>query len=112
MAARVLHTPNLTVEDRSDKLDLRTDFATGQLVRILTRPERDRRAAAFKIVCEKRGAMARVAEAWNKSHQFVGKVRDNELALTDDRIRALPRAQRLHLFEVLDETSQLSLPLF
>lgn len=29
--------------------------------------------------------------------------------LTDDRIRALPRAQREHLFEVLADTAQLSL---
>ena len=56
-----------------------------------------------------RGAVARIAEAWEKSHTFVCKVRDGELALTDDRIRKLPQSQRDHLFEVMSANAQLTL---
>ena len=61
------------------------------------------------MVCERYGAVARIARAWDVSDSVVRRVRDGEAPLTDSRIRALPRAQREHLFEVLDATAQLSL---
>lgn len=70
--------------------------------------ERDRRAAAFCVVCERYGAMSRIARSWGVSITMVVRVRDGLAPLTDDRIRALPRAQREHLNKVLEETSQLS----
>lgn len=80
----------------------------GRLFRLLSAPERARRQAAFEIVCARRGAMARIARAWDVSDQVVYNVRDGVSPLSDDHILALPRAQREHLYEVLDETSQLS----
>ena len=52
--------------------------------------------------------MARIARAWDVSDQVVYNVRDGVSPLSDDRILALPRAQREHLYEVLSATAQLS----
>lgn len=82
---------------------------SGEVVRLLTAPERGRRAGAFGVVCERYGAMSRIARSWGVSPTMVARVRDGLAPLTDDRIRALPRAQREHLFEVLADTAQLSL---
>lgn len=81
---------------------------TGHPFKLLT-GERDRRTAAFCVVCERYGAMSRIARGWGVSITMVVRVRDGFAPLTDDRIRALPKKQRGHLFEVLDATAQLSL---
>lgn len=78
------------------------------MVRLLSLPERERRWAAFVEVCERRGALTRIADAWSVSPTVVRKVRDGLAPLTDSRIRALPEAQRRHLFEVMSANSQLS----
>ena len=117
MGARVLHAqqpddaaPVATVST-SKKPDTGYPFSA-EVVRLLSNPERERRTAAFALVCDKYGAASRIARAWGVSRTFVLRVRDGQSPLTDERIRALPDAQRRHLFEVLADTAQLSLPGF
>lgn len=55
--------------------------------------------------------MTRIAAAWDVSVPLVAKVRDGLLPLTDSRIRALPEAQRVHLFEVMNAQAQTSFKL-
>lgn len=81
--------------------------STGRPFKLLN-GERDRRTAAFQTVCERYGAISRIARSWGVSITMVVRVRDGLAPLTDERIRALPRAQRERLFNVLAETSQLS----
>ena len=81
---------------------------TGHPFKLLT-GERDRRTAAFVEVCARYGAVSRIARAWRVNDSVVRRVRDGLAPLTDDRIRALPRAQREQLFKVLDASAQLSL---
>lgn len=108
-AERLSHVPE--AEGSGHVATVRTceKVRTGQIIRLLSQPERERRKAAFSTVCERYGAIARIARAWGVSDSVVRKVRDGLAPLTDDRIRALPRAQRAHLFEVLDASAQLSL---
>lgn len=82
---------------------------TGRVFRLLSQPERARRAAAFETVCERHGAIARIARTWAVSPSMVARVRDGLSPLTDERVRKLPQAQREHLFQVLDANAQLSL---
>ena len=112
MGARVLHVQQLGDAPLVATVRFERDLRTGQVVRLLSLPERQRRQDAFAVICERRGAMARIADAWAVSPTVVRKVRDGLAPLTDERIRALPDAQRRHLFEVLADTAQLSLPGF
>ena len=114
MAARVLHVVQDAESERLPVVrprpkNLTGQATTGRLFKLLSAPERERRHAAFVEVCRRHGAMSRIARAWDVSDQVVYNVRDGLAPLTDDRIRALPRAQREHLFEVLDASAQLSL---
>ena len=113
MGARVLHVQDDADLASSRVVGSRSNILTGQaipgrLFKLLSAPERARRQAAFEIVCARRGAMARIARAWDVSDQVVYNVRDGVSPLSDDRILALPRAQREHLHEVLSATAQLS----
>ena len=114
MAARVLHVVQDAESGKPAEVQGFSKVCTGrafsgEVVKLLTNVERARRAAAFSVVCERYGAMSRIARAWGVSVTLVARVRDGLAPLTDDRIRALPRAQREHLFEVLDASAQLSL---
>lgn len=58
---------------------VRTDqkVRTGHPFKLLT-GERDRRTAAFVVVCERYGAVTRIARAWDVSDSVVRKVRDGD----------------------------------
>lgn len=106
-ALRVGHSGQDDDSARAPAVQGEPKVCTGRPFRLLN-GERDRRAAAFCVVCERYGAMSRIARSWGVSITMVVRVRDGLAPLTDDRIRALPRAQREHLFEVLASNSQLS----
>ena len=108
MGARVLHVEQDAGSQAFPAVRTDQKVRTGHPFRLLA-GERDRRAAAFVVVCARYGALARIARAWGVSDSVVRKVRDGDAPLTDSRIRALPRAQREHLFAVLDASAQLSL---
>ena len=102
------------VQQREDDLDDVTvrvfqQNRTGQVFRLLSKPERARRAVAFEVVCERHGAQTRIAKAWKVSPSMVARVRDGLSPLTDERIRKLPQSQRDHLFEVMSANAQLTL---
>lgn len=77
----------------------------------LSRDERERRRLAFGSLFNGRGVRARIARAWDVSPTIVDRVRDagpEGLALTNERLAALPPSMRAAVLDALRGPLQMS----
>lgn len=76
----------------------------------LSKAERERRRLAFGSLFAARGVRAKIARAWDVSPTIVDRVRDagpDNLALTNERLLALPPSMRAAVLATLAGPVQL-----
>ena len=93
--------------------EARKSVTYAEVLPFLSKDERERRRLAFGSLFAARGVRAKIARAWDVSPTIVDRVRniDNApdgLALTNERLLALPPSMRAAVLDALRGPLQLS----
>ena len=91
--------------------EARKSVTYAEVLPLLSRGERERRRLAFGSLFNGRGVRAKIARAWDVSPTIVDRVRDagpENLALTNERLVALPPSMRAAVLAMLVGPLQLS----
>lgn len=91
--------------------EARKSVTYAEVLPFLSKDERERRRLAFGSLFAARGVRAKIARAWGVSPTIVDRVRDagpDNLALTNERLCALPPSMRAAVLDALRGALQLS----
>lgn len=109
MAAHALKAASPIQTPSGDKARKSVTYA--EVLPFLSKDERERRRLAFGSLFAARGVRAKIARAWSVSPTIVDRVRDagpESLALTNERLLALPPTMRAAVLDALRGPLQLS----